>query len=84
MNEWANITLVYEDGKLFFYVNGELVSDENGVPFTLKDFLDPVPFRIGGTEIANDTWNGVIDEVTIESTARSAEWVKAQYEALAK
>ena len=84
LNEWANITLVYEDGKLFFYVNGELVSDENGVPFTLKDFLDPVPFRIGGTEIANDTWNGVIDEVTIESTARSAEWVKAQYEALAK
>ena len=83
-NEWANITLVYENGKLFLYVNGELASEPAGVPFKPKDMAEPVPFRIGGTEIANDTWNGVIDEVTIESTARSAEWVKAQYEALAK
>lgn len=84
LNEWANITLVYESGKLFFYVNGELVSEENGVSFTPKDFPEPVPFRIGGTEVANDTWNGVIDEVTVESIARSAEWVKTQYEKFAK
>ena len=83
-NEWANITLVYENGKLFLYVNGELASEPAGVPFKPKDMAEPVPFRIGGTEVANDTWNGIIDEVTIESTARSAEWVKAQYEALAK
>ena len=83
-NEWANITLVYENGKLFLYVNGELASEPAGVPFTPKDMTKPVPLRIGGTEVANDTWNGIIDEVTIESTARSAEWVKAQYEALAK
>ena len=83
-NEWANITLVYENGKLFLYVNGELASEPAGVPFKPKDMAEPVPFRIGGTEVANDTWNGIIDEVTIESTARSAEWVKAQYEVLAK
>ena len=80
----GNITLVYENGKLFLYVNGELASEPAGVPFKPKDMAEPVPFRIGGTEVANDTWNGIIDEVTIESTARSAEWVKAQYEALAK
>lgn len=84
LNEWANITLVYESGKLFFYVNGELVSEENGVSFTPKDFPEPVPFRIGGSELPNDTWNGVIDEVRIESVARSADWVKAEYEKYAK
>ena len=83
-NEWANITLVFENGKMFLYVNGELASVAEGVPFTPKEIEGPVPFRIGGSEVANDTWNGAIDEVIIESTARNAEWVKAQYEALAK
>ena len=62
----------------------ELVSDKAGVPFRPKDTEKPMPFRIGGSEVPNDTWNGAIDEVAIESTARSAEWVKAEYEKFAK
>lgn len=81
-NEWANIVLVYENGMLYLYVNGALASTSAGAAFTPKDFDEPVPFCIGGSEVVNDTWNGIIDEVTIESTARSAKWVKAQYEAL--
>ena len=83
-NEWANLTLVFENGKMFLYVNGELASGAEGVPFTPKEMEGPVPFRIGGSEVANDTWNGAIDEVTIESTAHNAEWVKAEYEKYAK
>lgn len=82
-NEWANIVLVYESGKLYLYVNGELANESaTGDKFTPKDFAEPVPFCIGGSEVANDTWNGIIDELTIESTARSAKWVKAQYDAM--
>lgn len=84
MNEWSLLVLVNEGGKLYFYINGELVSNKAGVPFTPKEIAGPIPFRIGGSEVANDTWNGVIDEVKIESVARSAEWVKAEYEKYAK
>lgn len=83
-NEWANMTLVYENGKMFLYVNGELASLAEGVAFTPKEIAGPIPFRIGGSEVANDTWNGAIDEVFIESVAHDAEWVKAQYEKYAK
>lgn len=84
MNEWSLLVLVNEGGKLYFYINGELVSNKAGVPFTPKEVATPLPFRIGGSEVPNDTWNGVIDEVKIESVARSAEWVKAEYEKYAK
>lgn len=80
MNEWSLLVLVNEGGKLYFYINGVLVSNKAGVPFTPKNVAVPLPFRIGGSEVPNDTWNGVIDEVKIESVARSAEWVKAEYE----
>ena len=84
MNEWAHMVLVYENGKLYLYINGELASEKAGVSFKPKDVGQPVPFRIGGTETAADTWNGAIDEVKIESVARSAEWVKTEYEKYAK
>ena len=84
MNEWSLLVLVNEGGKLYFYINGELVSNKAGVPFTPKEVAAPLPFRIGGSEVPNDTWNGAIDEVKIESVARSAEWVKAEYEKYAK
>ena len=84
MNEWAHLVLVYENEKLYFYINGELASVKDGVPFKPKDTTKPMPFRIGGTEVANDTWNGPIDEVKIESVAHNADWVKAEYEKYAK
>jgi hypothetical protein len=84
MNEWAHLALVYEDGSLYLYINGVLVSDKAGVPFRPKDTEKPMPFRIGGSEVPNDTWNGAIDEVRIESVAHNAEWVKAEYEKYAK
>lgn len=83
-NEWAHIVLVNKSGLLYLYVNGELASLATGKAFIPKDFDEPVPFCIGGSETANDTWNGVIDEVTIESIAHDAEWVKAEYEKFAK
>ena len=84
MNEWAHLVLVYENEKLYLYINGELASVKEGVPFRPKETTKPMPFRIGGTEVVADTWNGPIDEVKIESVAHNAEWVKAEYEKYAK
>lgn len=84
VDTWTFLSLVYQDGKLFFYVNGELVSSSVGVAFAPSPVSEPVPFRIGGTELASDTWNGAIDEVTIDFFARSAESVKAEYAKFAK
>ena len=83
MNKWAHMALVYESGMLYFYINGELVSAKEGVSFEPKE-VENMPFRIGGSEVANDTWNGAIDEVRLESVAHNAEWVKAEYEKYAK
>ena len=84
VDTWTFLSLVYQDGKLFFYVNGELVSSPVGIAFVPSPVSEPVPFRIGGTEFASDTWNGVLDEVTIDFFARSAESIKAEYQKLAK
>jgi len=84
VDTWTFLSLVYQDGKLFFYVNGELVSSPVGIAFVPSPVSEPVPFRIGGTELASDTWNGVLDEVTIDFFARSAESIKAEYQKLAK
>ena len=79
-NEWTFLTLVYKGGLLYFYVNAQLVSANVGVPFVPKDVVTPVPFRVGGSELPTDTWNGVLDEFRLESVARGEEWIRAQYE----
>lgn len=79
-NEWTFLTLVYKGGLLYFYVNAQLVSANVGVPFVPKDVVTPVPFRVGGSELPTDTWNGVLDEFRLESVARGEKWIRAQYE----
>ena len=39
-------------------------------------------FRIGGDEIETETWNGALDEIWVESVARSPEWIEVMYEQL--
>jgi len=77
-NEWAYLTLVFKDGKLTMYVNALQMGDaEDFVP---RELDIRVPFRVGGDEIAVETWNGFLDEVRVELTARSAEWILLVYE----
>ena len=68
------------------YVNGKPVAiagsdgTEFAGEFVPNELNRSVPFRIGGDEIETETWNGAIDEIRIESIARSPEWIKAMYE----
>lgn len=73
VGKWTFLTLVSKDHQVSMFVNGEQVGKTNTfVPNTLNQ---AVPFRVGGNEISTETWNGLIDEVRIESVARSKEWI---------
>ena len=84
------LTLVSRDHKVSMYVNGEPVaiagSDgaEFAGEFVPNELTRSVPFRVGGDEVETETWNGAIDQVSIETRARSPEWIRAKYEASLK
>lgn len=87
VGEWANLVLVSENNMVSMYVNGEavLMKDGDGNEVSAKEFVPneldrKVPLRIGGDEIDTETWNGAMDELRIENVARSAEWIKEQFE----
>lgn len=85
VGEWAFLVLVSKNRHVSMYVNGEPVpiagSDgtEFAGEFVPNELNHSVPFRIGGDEIETETWNGAIDEIRIESIARSPEWINALY-----
>lgn len=77
VGEWAYLALVSKGGMVTMYVNGESVGEAQA--FTPNELKRSVPFRVGGDEIETETWNGAIDRVSIETRARSPEWIKARY-----
>lgn len=80
VGEWSFLTLVSKNHNFSMYVNGVQVGETSSfIPNQLEVY---VPFRIGGNEIKTETWNGLIDEVRIESVARSEEWIKSMWESL--
>ena len=88
VGEWAFLVLVSKNHMVSMYVNGKAVAiaGSDGAEFA-REFVPnglkrSVPFRIGGDEIGTETWNGVIDEVRVESIARSPEWIEVMYERL--
>jgi hypothetical protein len=88
VGEWAFLVLVSKNHKVSMYVNGEpiAIAGSDGTEFA-REFVPnelkrSVPFRIGGDEIETETWNGAIDEVRVESIARSPEWIEVMYERL--
>lgn len=68
VNEWAHLALVSKGNQISMYVNGKQVGETR--EFIPNDLTQTVPLRIGGDEIIDETWNGLIDEVRIENTAR--------------
>ena len=88
VGEWAFLVLVSKNHKVSMYVNGEpiAIAGSDGTEFAAEfipnDLNRSVPFRIGGDEIETETWNGALDEIWVESIARSPEWIEVMYERL--
>ena len=78
VGEWAYLVLVSKDGMVAMYVNGNPVGEAQA--FAPNELKRSVPFRVGGDEIETETWNGAIDRVSIETRARSPEYIRADYE----
>jgi len=88
VGEWAFLVLVSKNHMVSMYVNGKAVAiaGSDGTEFA-REFVPNelnrnVPFRIGGDEIETETWNGALDEIWVESIARSPEWIEVMYEQL--
>ncbi len=82
---WKHVVAVVDRGlaedRVSFYLNGEAVG------FTASNLVANTPTSgtndvgIGAQpNTGNAPWNGAIDEVSISSVARSAEWAKLTYE----
>jgi hypothetical protein len=46
----------------------------------LRDIDMVLPFRVGGNDVEAETWNGSLDEIRVVTKARSAEWLRMEYE----
>lgn len=77
VGQWTQLVLVSQDGVLSMYVDGEQMGESQEFQPNVLD--RKVPLRIGGNEIATETWNGILDEVRIVNTARSAEWIRNDF-----
>jgi len=77
MNEWVHAIHTCKPGDSRLYVNGVLagVSTNANAPLDIKS---PAKMMIGGW--GNYVFNGDMDEVRVSKVARSADWVKLQYE----
>ena len=78
LSEWAHVAHTYEKGNSRVYVNGVLdgVSMAPAAPLAIRS---PARLWIGGW-YNNYNFVGDVDEVRISKVARSADWIKLQYE----
>ncbi|MEN9572748.1 MAG: hypothetical protein RL514_603 [Verrucomicrobiota bacterium] len=76
--EWTHVVHTYRQGESLIYVNGKLdgSNTKNGGPLAIKS---PARLWIGGW-YNNYTFVGDLDEVRISKVARSADWVRLQFE----
>lgn len=77
-NNWHHILVTRDLNTKSLYLDGVLEGTKNNPP--------PLPMngsfvRIGGNETATArSWNGLIDEVRISATPRTAAWAKAEFQ----
>ena len=78
MSEWVQVVHTYEKGNSRVYVNGVLdgVAKSSATPLNIKR---PARLWLGGWYQDYD-FVGDLDEVRVSKVARSADWVRLQYE----
>ncbi|MCF7732400.1 MAG: DUF2341 domain-containing protein [Akkermansiaceae bacterium] len=77
LNQWYHIAATFENGVSRIYVNGRL-DGSNDAGVNAMSLMNDIYMDIGGHRSA--TFGGDIDEVRVSRVARSADWLKLQYE----
>jgi len=75
ISTWYYLCATYDGDRIRLYINGEIKDSTQSIGDT--PHLSSEPLLIGGP--GNEHVRGVIDEVRIENTARSAEWIRLCY-----
>ncbi len=75
MNEWVHVVHTYGNGPRRIYINGKL----DGEATTKLDIKNPARLWLGGW-YHNYDFVGDLDELRISKVARSADWVRLQFE----
>jgi hypothetical protein len=78
VGQWYHVAAIYANGLSQIYVNGQLEGSSSGSS-TAMSIVQNVQMKIGGWRGTFD-YAGDIDEVRISQVARSANWMKLQYE----
>lgn len=74
---WNLLSLVSRNDTVSMFVNGTRIGEPVAFPLYKTDI--GVPLRVGGNDVAEESWNGSLDEIRVISTARSAEWLRMEY-----
>ena len=82
INQWYHVALVLDrSGNAATYVNGVLDDEKDISAYVATDISNAVDLLIGMREDGSLPIHGLIDEVRISNIARSAAWIKAEYNA---
>jgi hypothetical protein len=80
LNNWIHVTLVYDGTSSIAYINGEIANPWSGYanPYGVSlNTSDAVALQLGNW--SGSYFQGVIDEFTVSSIARSSAWIAATY-----
>ena len=82
--KWYDMVATYDEKNIKIYLDGKL---ETTAPQTTPIYDSSRPLRIGDTlngdpssPTIGGSFNGIMDEARISNTARSANWIAAQYQ----
>jgi hypothetical protein len=76
-NTWYYLAVTYDKNNIRFYING--VAKDSGAQ-TAAMTTNTRTMQIGKQDHSNNLYfDGIIDEVRVSSSARSAAWIKATY-----
>ncbi|MFW9853407.1 MAG: DUF2341 domain-containing protein, partial [Candidatus Thorarchaeota archaeon] len=81
VGQWYHVVGVYNPSTyLRFYVNGQMVAENTtNIPSSMYD--PNLPVRLGfRSDSSSSLFDGSYDEVRISTSARSAEWISAEYQ----
>lgn len=79
-NDWSYCVLTWSGGTYQAFFNGSPV--DSGTYFSLSAIDTSIYFGSGSVGAPTFSWDGRFDEARVSNTARSADWVAAQYKSL--
>lgn len=75
-NTWRHVACTWDGSTIRVYVNG---IQENSVARTGTITTGSQTLKFGTRPGASSAWSGSFDEMRLSATARSADWIKAEY-----